>query len=61
MDSKAWCKSQSWEVAFMSTQVKKIALPQIKEFYHTLVKANEGYYKAKVNKKDFNMRFDNMA
>lgn len=52
---------QSWEVAFMSAPVKKIALPQIKKFYYILVKVNDGYYKAKVKKKDFHLRSGNIA
>lgn len=46
-------QTQSWEIALMYALVKKIAFPQIKEFYFTLVKVNEQYYKAKVNKQDF--------
>lgn len=53
-------QTQSWEVAFMSTPMKKIALPQIKEFYFTLVKVNEGYYKSKVNM-DFHLRSSHIA
>lgn len=45
----------------MSTRMKKIALPQIKEFHDTLVKVNEGYYKENVNKKDFYLRSNNIA
>lgn len=40
----------------MTTLEKKIILPHIREFYHTLVKVNEGYYKAKVNGQVFYLR-----
>lgn len=35
---------------------KKVALPQIREFYYTLVKMNEGYFKAKVDRHEFHLR-----
>lgn len=41
---------QSWEIAFIYALVKKIVLLQFEEFYYTLAKVNDGYYKAKVNK-----------
>lgn len=53
-------QTQSREVAYMSTRVKKIALPKINELYFTSVRVNEGYYKTKVNK-DFHLRSNNIA
>lgn len=48
--------AQSWEIALMQALEKKVALPQIRKFYYTLTKMNEGYYKAKVNRQEFNLR-----
>lgn len=54
-------QTQCWEIAFISTLEKKIAFPQIREFYHTLVKVNEWYYKAKLNGQTFHPRSGNLA
>lgn len=54
-------QTQSWEIAFMLTQKKKVALLEIREFYFTLVHMNKGYYKAKVNKKDYHLRLSYIA
>lgn len=45
----------------MSTLVKKVALPKIRKFCYTLVKVNEGYDKAKMNKQDFHLRLRHIA
>lgn len=36
-------------------------LRQIREFYHTLVKVNKGYYKAKVNEQTFYLRLEHIV
>lgn len=54
-------QAQSWEIAFMSTPLKKITLPQTREFYHTRVKVNEEYYNTKVDRQTFHLRSDNIA
>lgn len=54
-------QTQSWKIAFMSTLDKKIALPKIREIYHTLVKVNEGYYKVNVNGQAFHFRSEHIA
>lgn len=33
----------------------------IREFYHTLVKVNEGYYKVKEDRQDFHLRSGHIA
>lgn len=38
-------EAQGWEVAMMSTPESKVALPQIREFYLTMVKVKSRYYK----------------
>lgn len=35
-------QTQSWLMALMSAPMKKVALPQIKQIYHSSVKVNEG-------------------
>lgn len=35
-------QTQSWLIALMLALMKKVALPQIKEIYHSLVKMNKG-------------------
>lgn len=37
-------QTQGWEIGFMPSPEKKIALLQVREFYHTLVKVNEENY-----------------
>lgn len=45
----------------MSTLKKKVELPQIREYYHTLEKVNEGYYKVKVDRQVFHRRSGQIA
>lgn len=41
---------QSWEIAFNVDSGDQGCLPQIWVLYHTLMKVNDRYYKAKVNR-----------
>lgn len=43
-------QAQSWGMALMSILEKKVTLSQIRKFYYTFAKVNEGYYKAKVDR-----------
>lgn len=53
--------AQQCEVALMNPPKTKVALPQIREFYYTLDKVNEGYYMEKVDEKDFHLWLSHIA
>lgn len=37
-------QTQSWEITFMTTPERKIVIPQIKKFYHTLDDGDGTYF-----------------
>lgn len=59
-DSKAWYEHKVRRLLSCQHRRKKITLPQIREFYHTMVKANEEYYNTKVDRQTFHLRSGNI-
>lgn len=48
-------KLKDGEIAFM-TSLKKITILQVRGFYHTYVKGNEGYSNVRVNNQIYHLR-----